>query len=126
MARAQFRSKKKISGGHYRDIRKKKLRDLSREPALTKISNERKVKEIKSLGGNRKFKLLTVTHVNLMTKDGKAKKVVVKNVVKNPANRHYVRRNIITKGSIVETELGKAVVTSRPGQDGVINAKLLE
>ncbi|HID05027.1 MAG TPA: hypothetical protein EYP20_04390, partial [Aigarchaeota archaeon] len=32
----------------------------------------------------------------------------------------------ITKGTIIETELGKAVVTSRPGQDGVINAILLE
>ncbi|MDO5821049.1 MAG: 30S ribosomal protein S8e, partial [Methanobrevibacter sp.] len=33
--------------------------------------------------------------------------------------------NIITKGAIVETEIGNAKVTSRPGQDGIINGVLL-
>ncbi len=46
-------------------------------------------------------------------------------VVENPANIHYVRRNILTKGAIVNTKLGKAKITSRPGQSGVINAVLL-
>ncbi|RLF79472.1 30S ribosomal protein S8e, partial [Thermococci archaeon] len=43
-----------------------------------------------------------------------------------PANRQYVRRNIITKGAIIQTEIGKAIVTSRPGQDGVVNAVLIK
>ena len=47
-------------------------------------------------------------------------------VVENPANRQYVRRNIVTKGAIVQTEIGKALVTSRPGQDGIVNAVLLK
>src|SRR5881296_1264151 len=47
-------------------------------------------------------------------------------VIRNPANVDYQRRGVITKGAIVETELGQARVTSRPGQDGVINAILLE
>ncbi|MCD6558125.1 MAG: 30S ribosomal protein S8e, partial [Candidatus Aenigmarchaeota archaeon] len=38
----------------------------------------------------------------------------------------FVRRNIITKGAIIMTEDGRAVVTNRPGQEGVINAKLIE
>jgi small subunit ribosomal protein S8e len=46
--------------------------------------------------------------------------------VENPANPHYVRRNIITKGAVIKTELGNAKVTSRPGQDGVVNAALIE
>jgi SSU ribosomal protein S8E len=45
-------------------------------------------------------------------------------VRQNPANPHYVQRNIMGKGSIVQTELGEAVITSRPGQDGVVNAIL--
>jgi small subunit ribosomal protein S8e len=45
--------------------------------------------------------------------------------VENQANIHYVRRNIINKGAIIETNLGKARVTSRPGQTGTINAVLL-
>ena len=47
------------------------------------------------------------------------------NVIENKANPNYVRRNIITKGAIVETSAGKAKVTSRPGQDGVINGVLI-
>ena len=38
---------------------------------------------------------------------------------------HYMRRNILTKGAIIKTELGDARITNRPGQDGVINAILL-
>ena len=47
------------------------------------------------------------------------------NVVENPANPHLVRRNIITKGCVVETKLGKAKVTSRPGQEGSVNGVLI-
>ncbi|RLF82243.1 30S ribosomal protein S8e, partial [Thermococci archaeon] len=53
-------------------------------------------------------------------------KVKIISVVENPANRQYVRRNIVTKGAIVQTEIGKALVTSRPGQDGIVNAVLLK
>ncbi|MEA1999387.1 MAG: 30S ribosomal protein S8e, partial [Euryarchaeota archaeon] len=37
----------------------------------------------------------------------------------------FARRNITTKGAVIETELGDAVVTNRPGQDGIVNAKLI-
>ena len=33
--------------------------------------------------------------------------------------------NIITKGSVIQTEKGKAQVTSRPGQHGVVSAVLV-
>jgi small subunit ribosomal protein S8e len=42
-------------------------------------------------------------------------------VRENPANPNYVQRNIITKGAILETDLGLVRVRSRPGQDGVLN-----
>ena len=47
-------------------------------------------------------------------------------VVSNPSNRDYNRRGVITKGAIIETELGKAKVLSRPGQDGMVNAILVK
>ena len=50
----------------------------------------------------------------------------IKDVLENPANPHYVRRDIITKGAIVITDIGKARITSRPGQHGVVNAVLIE
>ena len=36
------------------------------------------------------------------------------------ANRHYVRRNILTKGTVITTDKGNAVITSRPGQEARI------
>jgi ribosomal protein S8E len=50
----------------------------------------------------------------------------IETVVENTASGHYVRRNIITKGAVIKTAAGNARVTSRPGQDGVINAVLIE
>jgi small subunit ribosomal protein S8e len=32
----------------------------------------------------------------------------------------------VTKGAIIQTEIGKARVTSRPGQSGAINAVLID
>jgi len=37
----------------------------------------------------------------------------------------FDRRRILTRGAIIDTRLGEAVVTSRPGQDGIVNALLL-
>jgi len=44
----------------------------------------------------------------------------------NPANINYVRRNLLTKGAIITTDLGRARIVSRPGQDGVVNAVLIQ
>ncbi|MFH1511592.1 MAG: 30S ribosomal protein S8e, partial [Candidatus Woesearchaeota archaeon] len=33
--------------------------------------------------------------------------------------------NIITKGTIVDTDKGKVRITSRPGQDGTLNGVLV-
>ena len=123
--RSSFRSKRKVSGGRYHKFREKKKRELVGTPALTKLE-ETKSKKKRTLGGNRKNKLLSADIVNLVGKDGKVVKVKIKNVVDNPADKHLARRNIITKGAIIETEKGKARVTSRPGQDGVINAVLIK
>jgi len=54
------------------------------------------------------------------------KRTRILTVKSNPANPHFVQRNIITKGATVETEIGTARVTSRPGQHGVVNAILTE
>jgi small subunit ribosomal protein S8e len=46
-------------------------------------------------------------------------------VIENPANIDYDRRGVMTRGTIIETSLGRALITSRPGQGGIINATLL-
>jgi small subunit ribosomal protein S8e len=56
---------------------------------------------------------------------GKSKSVKIETVKDNKANLHYMRRNILTKGAVIKTEIGDARITNRPGQDGIINAILL-
>ncbi len=63
---------------------------------------------------------------NLSDNEGNVTKVEIETVLENPANPNYVQRNILTKGAIISTEKGKAKITSRPGQDGVVNAVLIE
>ena len=58
-------------------------------------------------------------------KSGITKETKIITVKENPANPFFARRNITTKGAVIETELGDAVVTNRPGQDGIVNAKLI-
>ncbi len=118
-----LRSRRKKTGGRYKKIKKKKAY-LGSEPTLTTIG-ERKVK-IKKCRSSVKQKILSENMVNLfIPKEKSFKRVKVLTVVENPANPHYVRRNILTKGAIVQTELGRAKITSRPGQIGTINAVLL-
>ncbi|MBU1111671.1 MAG: 30S ribosomal protein S8e [archaeon] len=124
MARAQNKSRRKISGGRYVAGRSKKKSELAGFPANTKLA-ERKSKTVRTLGDNKKSFLLSCNVVNVAGKDGKVKKVTIKNVVENKANPHLVRRNVLTKGAIVETELGKVRITSRPGQEATINGVLV-
>ncbi len=123
---SQERSKRKSTGGLYRDSHKKKLRWKGSNPTLTTIG-ERKVRKDRVMGGNIKVRILRTDKVNLF--DPKTKKAVVANllnVLDNNANRHYARRNILTKGAIIETDKGKARITNRPGQEGTINAVLIK
>jgi len=57
---------------------------------------------------------------------GKVEKANILNVVDNPCDPNYVRRNILTKGAIIETDKGQVRITSRPGKDGVVNGILIE
>ncbi len=78
-------------------------------------------------GGNVKAAFKTAEFANVIDKDAKkAAKAKILKVTKNPANRDYERRGVVSKGAIIETEAGSAVVTSRPGQDGVVNAVLVK
>lgn len=123
MAISQSRPRRKPSGALYRPYRKKKEYELGREATLTKLG-KRKIKDLRIIGGNYKYSLLSDEYVNVFNK-GKCQKAKINNVIETPANRHYVRRNIITKGTVVETEIGKVKITSRPGQEGGLNGILV-
>ncbi len=73
------------------------------------------------------MRVLKAEHANVLDRRTAAtKKVKIITVKANPSNPNFVTRNIITRGATVQTEIGLARVTSRPGQDGVINAVLIE
>jgi small subunit ribosomal protein S8e len=115
---------KKISGGRYIRHRKKKLHEVAGQRRTVKLGAEKR-KSKKGKGGNRKIILLGANLVNIQDK-GKSKKVEIKNVLETPSNRFLARQNIITKGTIVETELGKVKITNRPTQEGVVNGILVK
>jgi small subunit ribosomal protein S8e len=125
MARSQDKSRRKPSGGMYHTSRTKKGRELAGYAANTKLASEAKSRTKRIIGGNKKRSLLSTLFINLADKKGKTTKTEMVNVIENPANPNLVRRNIITKGAIVETKLGKAKITSRPGQEGLANGVLL-
>ena len=125
MTITQTRSKRKSTGGRYIAGRKKKLHEGGKKPVLTKVGPLKRKSE-KTKGGSIKFKLLNSDMANVIDpKTKKAVKAKIENVVETPANRHFVRRNILVKGSVIQTDKGKARVTSRPGQEGTVNAVLI-
>ena len=115
---------RKISGGKYIKRRKKKSYERTGQDRIVKLGEEkRRVKRVR--GGNKKNFMLKGKFVNIKTKD-KIQKVEIKNVIETPSNRFLARQNILTKGTIVETELGKVKITNRPSQESMINGILIE
>lgn len=126
MAISQKRSKRKSTGGVYHSAGSKKKSNLGSLPTLTKVGAD-KVQKARVLGGNIKSRLLFSESINVA--DPKTKKVskdVIVSVEDNPANRNYIRRNIITQGAVVVLKSGKkAKITSRPGQSNVLNGVIV-
>lgn len=125
MAIIQTRSKRKPSGGRYKSQLTKRVHAFGRAPTYTKVGVLKKM-SLRSRGGHVKTVLSQADIANVYDpKSKKYQKVKIKTIVDNPANRNFIKRNIITKGAVIDTELGKAKVTSRPGQEGTVNAVLI-
>jgi small subunit ribosomal protein S8e len=120
----QGRSTRKRTGGRLRPSRNKKRRQLGREPTETTVGEPR-FQTVDARGTGTKTRALA-TNVAHVADGGETIEAEIENVVENPANTNYARRNIVTKGAIVETSEGRARVTSRPGQSGQVNAVLLD
>ena len=117
----QGRSRRKRTGGRLRPIRKKRRFEIGRELQSATVGSGT-VKKYRVRGANLKLRILTTQTINVFdpaTKKMQPAKIVT--VRENPSNPNYVQRNIITKGAILETEVGLVRVRSRPGQDGILN-----
>jgi small subunit ribosomal protein S8e len=123
----QGKSQRKPTGGRRRPQRKKRKFEISRELSQTVVAKEERREILRVRGGNEKVRVLGTARVNVVNpKTGKVERADVVTVKQNPANPNYVQRNFVNRGAIVETSVGLARITSRPGQDGVINAVLVE
>lgn len=118
------RSSKKRTGGRRRRTRGKRKHQLGGEATETRVDDP-KLKTVVSRGNTTKVRAIATDRASVAV-DGETQHTEIEDVVENPANPNYVRRNIITKGALVETGEGTARVTSRPGQDGQVNAVIEE
>lgn len=117
---------KKPSGGLRGEYRRKRKYEQGLPPTKTTMSSEEERKVDRVLGGNFKIRLKQVLYVNVVVEKGVVKKAKILDVVETPENPQNAKSKIISKGSILKTELGLVKVTSRPGQDGVLNGILIK
>lgn len=108
---------------------KKKNRDKKRYEmggffANTRLGEANSINKVRGRGAVEKNKLKYAAFANLFTGKG-YKKSKIKTILESGDNRNFARLKIMTKGTVIETEDGKAVITNRPGREGSINAKLV-
>ncbi len=117
--------KRKKTGGKRKPYRSKRKFERGGFPIETLVG-EKEIKIRRTKGGSIKIAVASINEANVTDpKTGKTQKTKILRLLKNPSNKDYERRGVITKGSIIETSLGPAIVTSRPGQNGVVNAVLV-
>lgn len=125
MTKYQGKTRKKFTGGKLHRNRSNRRFEAGREPTLTRLGDDSR-KVLRTFGGNRKVALMRGKKISVYDpKSRETKMTTIVTVKENPANPHYVQRNIMNRGTVVETEIGLARVTSRPGQNGTISSVLI-
>ncbi|MCX8188559.1 MAG: 30S ribosomal protein S8e [Nitrososphaeria archaeon] len=123
---AENLKKRKPTGGVRVPNRGRRAYEQHGYPVETRIGEEERFLK-KGKGGNYKVKCVMASYANVVDHVSKqTRKVKILKFITNPASKDLTRRGIITKGAILDTELGQVKVTSRPGQDGVVNAVLVK
>ena len=106
-------------------MRRRRKYEMDRYPNEAIVGKDKTVKR-RIRGNNHKTGLKTAEFANVADfKTKKVTKLKILNVTKNTANKDYERRGVISKGALLETDLGVARVVSRPGQEGLVNAILI-
>lgn len=119
------KTKSSGSGGHRRMAADKRKANWGGFFARAKVSEKDESRPFRVRGGSNKASVRHAQHANVAV-GGKVQRVKIVTVKESPDNRHFARENLLTLGALIETELGKAKVTSRPGQDGTVNAILVQ
>ncbi len=118
--------KRKPTGGKRRPNRSRRAFEKDGYP-FEPVVGETVRSPQRTRGGSMAYGLRTAAVANVFdSSSGKTVKSKILRVTANKANREYERRGVITRGALIETELGSAKVTSKPSDDGVVNAVLLK
>ena len=126
MSESHGKSKRTKTGAKHRNKRDKIKAELGRKTQKVTIGDTKRIAD-KARGGNKKLGLRHAGEINVLDpKTKKIKKAKIIDVQENPANRHYERMNILTKGAVIKTDLGNARITNRPSQEGVVNGILVK
>jgi small subunit ribosomal protein S8e len=126
MALWQGKSRRKPTGGRLISNKGKRRFEIGTEKQFTKIGAQ-SLKRYRTAGGGLKVRMLSAEFANVVNKKtNTVTKVKILGVKTNPADPNYVQRSIVNKGATIKTELGDAIITSRPGQNGAVNAVLLD
>jgi small subunit ribosomal protein S8e len=119
-------AKRKPSGGRKVPSRSRRRFEIDRYPNEAALGTNTTVNR-RTRGNDTKTSLKTAETVNVTNPVSKrTTKLLIKNVIKNPANKDYERRGVISRGALLETDAGTARVVSRPGQHGSVNAVLVQ
>ena len=119
------KTKRSGTGGRMGTKEGKKLCYFGCAPTHSKVS-QKEVRVMRNIrGSSKKVVLKSAQYANVRDKEGKIRKVKLKNVIETPDNRHNARQNILTMGAIVDSDIGRIRITNRVGQDGVVNGILI-
>ncbi len=129
MARWHGISRRKSSGGRLKRpsrYRGKRRTEIASEKQHSLIGKPNR-KVYRKRSGLQTVRILADEVINVNDPStGETKRAMLESVLENPADANYVRRNIMTKGAVVQTDLGSVRITSRPGRAGVLNGVLLD
>lgn len=115
-----------MTGGRKVAMRGRRKFEIDRYPNEA-VAGATQIVTRRTRGNNVKVAFKTAEFANVIDQDArKVTKSKIVRVTKNPANRDYERRGVISKGAFIETEIGSARVVSRPGQNGIVNAVLVK
>ncbi len=124
-------SRRKPTGGINNAVnaKTKALSEKGGKFAKTTVSKVDKRFKSRTVGGNEKTKISHAQTI-LVSEGNKTIKGRILDVTENPANKHFVRQKIITKGAILKVDLNgketKVKVTSRPGQEGLVSGVIVK
>lgn len=117
--------KRKPTGGKRHQSRGRRAFERDGYP-IEPVVGPQSARPSRRRGGSISHGLVSIDFANVAGPDGKVTRSKIIRVKRSPANRDYERRGVITRGAIIETEAGEARVTSKPTDDGVVNAVLVE